>query len=193
MILIFLIILVATIIILYLLYQKYHNMTYVKSDIDDEFYLVRDVPDKISGANLLAQIKKNILIIDNHLTTNKSNYSTHTAHIEQLHNRIANVIITESSSDSSYTSYSVNKGEQIVFCLRSRDNNGKLHNINLIMYVVLHEISHVACPEYGHTELFKKIFAFITNIAIELKLYNKIPFGESAVEYCGLMITDSII
>jgi predicted metal-dependent hydrolase len=62
------------------------------------------------------------------------------------------------------------------------------------MYVVLHEISHVACPIYdNHGPLFKKIFGFLTKIAINLGLYTKINFNENHTEYCGLMITDSII
>jgi hypothetical protein len=69
-----------------------------------------------------------------------------------------------------------------------------LHDINLMMYVVLHEISHVACPVYdNHGPLFKKIFAFITNAAIKIGLYTKINFGTQPEEYCGLMITDSIV
>ena len=35
-------------------------------------------------------------------------------------------IVLESSEDSVYTSYSVNKGEEIVFCLRSRKIKNKL-------------------------------------------------------------------
>ena len=88
--------------------------------------------------------------------------------------------------------YSVNKGEQIVFCLRSK-NTGKLHSLNLVMYVALHEMAHVACPEYGHTKLFKKIFAFFTKTAIEMGIYERIPFNQRPEEYCGLTITDSII
>ena len=77
--------------------------------------------------------------------------------------------IYENDIDSKYTSYSVNKGEEIVFCLRSKETH-QLHSIDLMMYVALHEISHICCPEIGHTPLFKKIFAFLVNRAIELEL-----------------------
>ena len=63
-----------------------------------------------------------------------------------------------------------------------------------MMYVVLHEISHVACPIYdNHGPLFKEIFAFITNIAIKINIYKKIDFMQNPEEYCGLTITDSIV
>jgi hypothetical protein len=61
------------------------------------------------------------------------------------------------------------------------------------MYVALHEISHIACPEYGHGPLFKKIFGFITQVAIELNIYVHVDFNKSPEEYCGIYITESII
>ena len=61
------------------------------------------------------------------------------------------------------------------------------------MYVTLHEIAHIACPEYGHTPLFNKIFAFFTETASDIGLYKKISFETSPREYCGLTISNSII
>jgi len=171
------------------------DVVYVTSDIDDKQYLVRDLPDKQQAANMLARIKQNIMTLTKYLVENKNSekFKPYIPYIDQLANKIKNVVITESSGDSVYTSYSVNKGDEIVFCLRSRKNKDKMHDINLVMYVALHEMAHVACPEFGHTELFKKIFAFLTEVAISLGLYKKMDFEAEPVEYCGLTITDSII
>lgn len=191
LILIFLLLL--TIVVIYIKYQN-HDVTYVKSDIDGEYYLVRDLDDKQQASNLLARIKKSIIMLTNHLYSNKdTKYIEYQQYIVQLHYRIKNVVVIESSEDSVYTSYSINKGEQIVFCLRSRRIKNQIHKFNLLMYVVLHEMSHVACPEYGHTPLFKRIFAFITGVSIEIGLYQKIDFANGPTEYCGLIITDSIV
>ena len=63
-----------------------------------------------------------------------------------------------------------------------------------MMYVVLHEISHVACPIYdNHGPLFKKIFGFLTNEGIKLNIYTNIDFKNKPVEYCGMTINESII
>jgi len=170
------------------------EVIYITSDIDGKNYLVRDLKDKQKAANMLARIYKNIMLLVDHLNTNKDDkYSEYKKYIDQLTNKIKNVIINESSDDGMYTSYSVNKGEQIVFCLRSKKYKNKLHDLNLLMYVTLHEIAHVATPEYGHTPLFKKIFAFLTKVAIDIGLYNKINFESIPLEYCGLMISDSIV
>lgn len=177
-------------------YYNYKDMTYVKSDIDGKYYLVRSVSDKQQAANVLARLRNNVLTLADYLYKNRNQkeYSEYVQYIDRLYSKANSITIIESTQDSIYTSYSVNKGEQIVFCLRSRKNVNMLHDINLMMYVVLHEISHVACPIYdNHGPLFKKIFAFITHAAIKIGLYTKINFGSQPEEYCGLMITDSII
>lgn len=172
--------------------QKY-EVKYVKSELDGNEYLVRDLPDKQNASNLLSKIKTNMVDLTEYVYQHKdTKYSKYKPYIEQLKNGIDKVIINESSEDNIYTSYSINKGEQIVFCLRSK-YTGKLHDLNLLMYVVVHEIAHVACPEYGHTPLFKKIFAFLLKIAIELNIYKKIDFNSYPKEYCGLTISESII
>ena len=187
------------IVVFYFIKRNKKNMVYVKANTpnnDKAVYLCRDLPDKHQAANLLAQIKANITTITTYLHTNKAQnkHKEYTTYIDQLYNRTKDVIMLENDGDYEYTSYSINKGEQLVFCLRSRNLvTETLHDINLIMYVVLHEISHIACPEVGHGELFKKIFAFITQTAIDIGLYRKIDFENNPVNYCGLLINDSII
>ena len=181
--------------VLYYQYSKthYYDVILVKSDIDNNKYLVRDLPDKQLASNMLAKIKSNITTLTNHLVTNKAKFPDYSKYIDQLNERIQSSEILESSDNGIYTSYSVNKGEQLVFCVRSRKDNGKLHDLNMLMYVVLHEISHVACPEIGHTQLFKDIFAFFTTEAINIKIYKHIDFRTNSMEYCGLTISDSIV
>ena len=168
------------------------EVKYVRSDIDGKEYLVRDLDDKQQASNMLARINKNIMDFTDHLVLTKDKHPEFEQYIDQLDRRIRDVVISESKVDSSYTSYSVNKGEELVFCLRDRRTN-KIHRMNLIMYVVLHEISHVACPVYGHGPLFKKIFRFFTQVAIDKGFYRKIDFNRNPELYCGLMISESII
>ena len=190
----FIIILLTVFIFLFIKFKNY-ELVHVKSDIDNQYYLVRDVIDKQEGANLLARIRQNINTLIVHLNKNihDKNYEKYIPYINQLTRRIKNSVINESLENSIYTSYSVNKGEQIVFCIRSRSDTGQLHSLNLMMYVALHEIAHVGCPENGHTPLFKDIFYFFTKVGISIGIYNKIDFSGQPHEYCGMTITDSII
>lgn len=192
-ILIAIIIVVIIISLIILIRTEKHEVVYVRSNIDGNTYLVRDLPDKQEASDMLSQIKININKIVEELYNNKdSKYKDFKDNIEQLKTRIQNVIINESSGDSEYTSYSVNKGEQLVFCLRSK-YDGNFHDLNLMMYVTLHEISHIASPTYGHDDNFKRIFAFITKVAIDNGIYKKIDFYNDNREYCGLTISESII
>ena len=171
-------------------------MTFIKADIDNNYYLVRDLSDKYVAANLLAQIKKNILYFINILYTNRDNkYSEYKIYIEQLYNNSITTNIFENANNNSDTSFSINKGEELNICLRSREvgTYNNFENMNLIMYVMLHELAHIACPEYGHGELFKRIFAFFTKVAMDLKLYSYVNYSKNPVKYCGLLITDSIL
>ncbi len=196
-----LLILLLIIIIIIIIFYKLSNskMTYLKSDIDNKYYLVRDLPDKQIACNMLATLKKNTLTLINHLEQNKdTEYRDYRNYIDRLLERIHDVTISENSGKGKDTSYSINKGDEIVLCLRSKVNWNKFHDINLIMYVVLHEISHIASPTYepeynNHGPIFKHAFAFLTNTAVKLGLYQKIEFNKKSEEYCGIYIGDSII
>jgi Mimiviridae putative metallopeptidase WLM domain protein len=178
-------------------HYTYPDMTYVKSDVDDKYYLVRNVEDKHQACNMLAKIRNDILKLSEHLyeNRNKEGYKHMKQYIEILHRKAPDIVFVESTADSQYTSYCVNKGEQIVFCLRTKEPGrfGDMHAYNLVTYVVLHEISHSCCPEWGHGALFKKIFAFLTKTAIKIQTYTKIDFDNEPEEYCGMTISDSII
>jgi len=181
-------------------------MTYVRSDVDNNMYMVRNQKDKKKAANFLAKLRANIYAIVDYTTkkindpktANLPRYVEFKPYILQLRDKIKDVTVRESGTNSVYTSYTVNKGEQIIFCIRSKSlatylKTNNIHDFNLVMYVMLHEISHVACPEYDHTPLFKKIFKFICEEAIEMGIYTRIDFASSPREYCGMNINDSVI
>lgn len=166
------------------------NMIFIKSDIDNKYYLVRQLPDGQVAANLLSKLRNDLIKFSNNLYESRDKYSEYKKYIERLHDRIQTVNIKENNRSNS-TSYTINKGDQMVFCIRSKNTN-KIHDINVIMYVALHEISHIASPEYGHTELFKKIFVFFVDEASKMGIYKKIDYSKIPTEYCGIMISESI-
>jgi len=175
-------------------WYNFRSMTFLKSPLDNDYYMVRDLSDKDTAVIMLSTIKLNIIKLNDYLVNNKNDkYKEYMLYIEQLDYKIKSVTIAESKESSTSTSYSVNKGDELVFCLRSKKEWNKFHNFNTIMYVALHEISHIACPEYGHGPLFKKIFTFMIEVAIELKIYIYVDFNKSPEEYCGINITESII
>ena len=187
--------LIFVIIFIYLfIHLNSKNVVYVESLNDGKKYMVYNDEKKHDSVELLSELVNRLYKIRKILYERRDEYPEFKEYIELLHKNLhpERTQIYENDINSKYTSYSVNKGEEIVFCLRSKETK-KLHTIDMMMYVALHEISHLACPEIGHTPLFKKIFAFIVNRAIELKLYNKIDFESNPEEYCGMQLTSSIV
>ena len=97
-----------------------------------------------------------IKLID-YLQKNIDQFPENASSIKDLVRRTRKIYIMETPKDEKFTSYTINKGEKIVFCLRSKVLHN-IHDINTISYVCIHELSHVMCSEYGHTPLFKEIF-----------------------------------
>ena len=94
-------------------------------------------------------------------------------------------------SDS--TSYSENKGDVIVVCLRdkTRPPEFPLVEDNTLMFVVLHEMAHLMTESIGHTSEFWTNFRGILQDAIRLGLYRPVNYAKTPTPYCGMMITDS--
>lgn len=86
--------------------------------------------------------------------------------LEPLNNRD---ILNEISMYKGDKSYTINK-EKVYICLT--DENGKYYSMNMLMYVVLHELAHVICDEIGHTEKFHEIFEAILLRSTEMGIYN---------------------
>jgi predicted metal-dependent hydrolase len=176
---------IIIIIVNIMLFYTYENTIYIKSSLNDKYYLVQNIDQKETASNILAKIDEKISKLINYLNENikkdKSNY----IYIKRLIARVKNLMIMENPSHFG-TSYSVNKGDKIVLCLRSKSRPNTFHDINTIMYVTLHELSHVACPEYDHTRLFHKIFKFLLKVAIHISIYKDTNYKENPQEYCGL-------
>jgi hypothetical protein len=189
-------ILVSSLIVLiyFMSYTSQSEALYVMSEFDGNEYLMRNLPDKEEAAYLLAVIKGKILILKKYLAENKDTpeMKEFKSYIEQFDSKIKNVVLLENAPDGNYTSYTVNKGDEIALCLRSKQTN-ELHDINLIMYVVLHELSHVACPEVDHTDLFKKIFIFMLETATKIGIYKYVDYDINPHEYCGLTINENLL
>jgi hypothetical protein len=186
------IILIILVLFLILKKKRRSDVVNIVSPYDNNTYQVVEAVDKEEASSLLGQIREKIFMLSNYLYQRRDKYPKFKDHIIQLSQRIQNVVISENTHDSEYTSYSVNKGDEMVICLRSKQDNS-LHDLNLIMYVVLHEMAHVACPEQGHTELFKKIFIFLQEEAIKLGIYTHVEYDVDPHNYCGITIRENLL
>jgi predicted metal-dependent hydrolase len=182
-----LIILIITILAIYYIYNYYINqgLIKVKSDIDNTEYTVQIKEDAKEAADLIATIKNKLKTLLEHL---QKTYGSSDSRVAMLTANYRPERVSEGVDTPGYTSYSVNKGEQIVLCLRNKD---KLMDVNTMMFVVLHEFAHLATESIGHTEEFWTNFKWILEESVNIGIYTRQDFQNKNVDYCGIKITSS--
>lgn len=89
------------------------------------------------------------------------------------------------------TSYVVDKGSIFALCLRSKGNGYKLLDMTTLMFVALHELTHIAVEVIDHPPEFWRAFKFILQEAWESGIYRSPDFGAHPVDYCGLAVNYS--
>jgi predicted metal-dependent hydrolase len=183
------------IILIYIFFFK-NDVELKKVNVNGKKVLVRKTKDYQLSAKLLAELIKRMYILRDYLVKNrnKDEYKHFKQYIDLLEvnfNR-KKTVIYENNLNSNLTSYNVNKGEQLVFCLRCKKTKN-LHNINLLVYVAVHEMAHSGCPEIGHTPLFNKIFYYFLTEAVKLQIYKYENYSISPVVYCGMKLNTNIL
>ena len=195
-----LIILLILFIIIFIFIQL-KEISFIEAYDSQQFYIVRNREDKKLASNLIHQIvtrlRNLIKCIMNDVKNSNSQRATFIKpYIQTIHDRFDNIKFREDTKYNKHTSYSINKGQEIVLCLRSKKDDS-LHDINPIMYVAIHEIAHVGCPEVGHTPLFTKINKTLLEYAVEncrnLDIYKYKNYDVNPVYYCGIEIDTTLL
>jgi hypothetical protein len=156
------------------------------SSVDGRHYFVQDLPDKGQAADMLATINSKCLKLLQRLQKQFPD----DVRVVSLHKRYNPDNISEGSSGSGYTSYSVNKGQKLVICVRQKDQS--FADINDIMYVVIHELAHLATEEIGHTKTFWTNFKFLIHEASDEGVYRYVNYRKEPKQYCGIVLTSTV-
>jgi len=172
-------------------YTHYEHLTneviYVKSEVDDNEYLVRNLEDKQKAANMLAILRTKLEKICKAM---KNKYPDD-KDVTRMNERFNPDNITETGKNNQYTSYSVNKGEKVVFCIRQKDDAESMVDENTLTFVAIHELAHIMTVSVGHTKEFWDNFKKLLQEAVELKIYTKEDYNNNPKEYCGITVSDS--
>lgn len=184
-------ILLSIIVVMCIFYiQKvYLEVSYIISTVDNNKYLVKNAKGKEIAADILARLNAKIEKLIEHM---RRKYPEDDA-ILRLRKNYKRENISEGTESSNYTSYSVNKGEKIVFCVRERDDSGDFVSENVLMYVATHELGHLMTEEVGHTDTFWNNFKRLLEEAINISVYKHVDYSKSPSTYCGMNIKSSII
>ena len=190
----FFILICASIFYIYL-ENKASDVTYITHKNIE--FLVRNEDDKEEAAKLLSDITERLTKLVEHTSKNivddsklKDHEKTHNDSLKRLKKNFRPNNITESSPGNKYTSYSINKGDKIVFCLRSKKDNS-LVDLNTMMFVGIHELAHLMSKSIGHTEEFWDNMRFLLKESIKIKIYQKQDYNKNPKDYCGITITDT--
>ena len=143
------------------------------SDIDGRKYCVREREKIDAAADRLAEVNKRLIKIVNYCYEKYPDEDR----IKRLKQKFNPKKIVETLPTSEYTAYSENKGEKLAFCLdKTRNKTDNLIDINTLMYVAIHELSHICSISIGHTPEFWDNFKFLLIQAKNIGIYEPIDY-----------------
>lgn len=187
--------------IVYLDHNEYYiNNTSVKADIDGNKYSVlSQYDDKDKAANIIASVDKfadKLINKLNDVYIIKPQPATKDYKIGKL---ITSRIIIRYDDDNlieneprskELTSYTKNKGDIIALCIREKlSGKNKIHDINDIIFVFIHELAHVGSVSITHDEEFWTNFKFLMEFCKKYGLFEPVDYKKNPIVYCGLQIT----
>ena len=157
------------------------------SNVDGKQYCVRERAKLELVADLLAETTQKMIKLVKYL----GDKFPDRANVKRLVKNFNPKKVNEILPTSKYTAYSENKGEKLAFCTTTTKKGNKLIDKNTLMFVALHELSHIATKSIGHTTEFWENFKFIIQNAEKVNIYNPVNYKENPKKYCGMTITDS--
>jgi hypothetical protein len=160
----------------------------IVSTVDGNKYCVREREKVQDAADMLAKVNtkcKQLVNYTNQKYREKDN-------VKRLVNGYNPKKIMETLPTSEYTAFSENKGEKLAFCL-NRDKKGESNMIDehTLMFVAIHELSHIATKSVGHKQEFWDNFKFLLENAKECGVHSPVDYKNKPAQYCGMDIKDN--
>jgi hypothetical protein len=154
---------------------------------DNKDYYVQDYENHQEAANVLSKMVSDSLTLINKLSMKYPDKDN----VARLKEKFNPDTIREAVHEKDSTSYTINKGEMMHLCLRNKNKNKTFHEHNLLMFVIIHELAHIASKSIGHNKEFYENFKFLLNEAAEINIYKPVNFSNYPVEYCGIDVTNN--
>jgi predicted metal-dependent hydrolase len=165
-------------------YENIYNK-YIKTDVDKETSTINvngnKSKDLIEGQDAGSSERQNL---ENDMKIKLKE------DIERLISNFNSDAFSETTPDSKYTSYSVNKGQSVHFCVRDKTND-KLVKENIMTFVAIHELGHLMTKSIGHDPEFWNNMRLLLKISVDNGLYKNIDFNKKPEPYCGITISDT--
>lgn len=165
------------------------NTVDIRSSRNGKTYRVQNLPDKQDACERMAEIHDNLNRLISHYKNDPSAMGD--PRVKVMVERFNPDSMCENDLTADSTSYSENKGEKIVVCLRDKAPPHKLVDENTVMFVILHEMAHLMTTTVGHTPEFWANFKRILQDAIQVGIYKEVNYTRQPTAYCGMTISDS--
>ena len=111
--------------------------------------------------------------------------------VKRLVKNFKNCKIEESPNKDDESSYTINKGELMAICLRHKNESQQFHDYNTLLFVIIHELSHIASVTEGHNTEFITNFKWLLKEAKALGYYEPVDYRTSPITYCGVKVTNN--
>ncbi len=178
----------------------------VCSNLDGSCYKIIssfDPDSHLNAANKLAFINqfnsRFITYLRNHYLWNQSKIPAQNNRDDEIRSIAENLIkhynpnvIKENNPNSTKnTSYVLEKGTSVAFCLREKKSgSNNFEDEEILKFVNLHEISHLAMNYHDpdHSPDFWRTFKLVEELAVEAGLYKPIDYRNSPTSYCGVHV-----
>jgi hypothetical protein len=158
----------------------------VKSSTNLKNYLMQEYPNHNKAAEILGKLDDNINKFANNLLDKYPNDKR----IIRLVNNLEDTKYEEAPHVNGESTYTLNKGELIKICLRKKKDGKPIHNLNTLMFVVIHELAHVMSISIGHNKEFMDNFRFLLREADDIDIdYTPIDYSKENMTYCGVDVT----
>lgn len=188
-------IIVLIIVVIYVGRRSPYNTFAVKADTGHHYMVHRSHENPKMAANLLSQLNRDGITLMTHLRNKYlvqgKGSKTAQDFVDQLLERYNFEAIIENSpfNVEGETSYSVDKGKELYICLRDKAKNADFHEYDDLLFVFLHELSHIGNKDFGHGLSFWTAFKFVLQEAVEVGIYRPVDYAKYPIEYCnGLVI-----
>lgn len=160
----------------------------IVSTVDGNKYCVRERAKLQEAADLLAKTTdKCKKLVDYVVEKHPDNEA-----VKRLETGYNPKKIVETLPTSEYTAYSENKGEKLAFCLNTnKTDKNSLIDEHTLMFVSIHELSHVMTKSVGHKTEFWNNFKFLLQEAKAAGIHEPKDYKKEPQKYCSMKITDN--
>lgn len=160
----------------------------IVSSVDGNKYCVRDRKKINEAADLLANVTNKCKMLVSYVSEKHKDRDD----VKQLVSGFNSDNVMETLPTSTYTAYSENKGEKVAFCLnQKKEDNNNLIDEDTLLFVAIHELSHIMTKSIGHKSEFWANFKFLLDNAKEAGIHEPVDYKKKPQEYCGMKIHDN--